>query len=133
MSETDDDLPPLPKWSPLPEVDPDPDEVRRALARPMRDRDGPDVARIDDAARAWLRSREKQSDEACIAEAWQDTRDKRERRERIATQVMAGFAAAPDDSLPDEDEDGEEITVEGFAKLSVDWADALIAALDGEK
>lgn len=40
------------------------------------------------------------------------------RRERIATAVMAGFAANPDDSAA------------GTAALAVKWADALIAELD---
>ena len=58
------------------------------------------------------------SDEARIAEAWQDTRDARERRERIATAVLAGMLAqTPRD--PD-----------AAADEAIQQAEIMIAALD---
>lgn len=49
-----------------------------------------------------------------------------ERRERIATAVLAGFA----NSKP---AFGAEFITEGCIKTAVEWADALIAELDKEQ
>jgi len=45
------------------------------------------------------------------------------KREYFAAMAMQGFAAAPE---------GENTTIEGVAKYSVKWADALIDALNAD-
>lgn len=48
-------------------------------------------------------------------------------REYFAAKIMAGFAASDTESLPGA---GDGIDLEGTAHLAVEWADALIDALN---
>lgn len=125
----------LPCNCPAPEPsEPDPDEVRRAIETGDRELTTSQHNVLRNAACAWLRSREQRplSDaEQVYFAACRETerraaeREHKERRERIATAVLAGLVANPRviQFWPESD-------IDEFAQRR---AHALIAALDKEQ